>query len=69
MPQRLEIDKLEAQVQTRLIGRVADLRIEEQENGLIIRGRSGTFYAKQLAQHAVTAVTPTPIAANEIEVR
>jgi hypothetical protein len=63
-----ELEKLEAQVQTRLIGRVSDLRLEVQENGLVIRGRSGTFYAKQLAQHAVMAATPTPIAANEIEV-
>jgi len=35
---------------------------------LILRGRTRTYYAKQLAQQAVMEATALPIRANEIEV-
>jgi len=33
-----------------------------------LRGRAKTYYAKQLAQHAVMEATDLPVLANEIEV-
>jgi hypothetical protein len=65
------IDKLaqvEAHVQSRLIGRVRDLRLEALEQGIVLRGRALTYHVKQLAQHAVMEASGLPIVANEIEV-
>ncbi len=60
--------ELEALVQSRLGGQVRDFRLEVTEKGLILRGRAPTYYAKQLAQHAVMQATRLPILANAIEV-
>jgi len=38
------------------------------KEGLVLRGRAQTYYAKQLAQHAVVEAAGLPILANEIEV-
>jgi hypothetical protein len=67
-PRSQELEKLELHVQTRLNGRVRDLRILGHDDGLVIKGWTTTYYAKQLAQQAVMEATPTPIVANEIEV-
>jgi len=64
-----EILRLEARVQCRLSGRVRDLQVLGRDNGLVLKGHSRTYYAKQLAQHAVMEATELPILANEIEVR
>jgi hypothetical protein len=37
-------------------------------SGKALRGFAHTYYAKQLAQHAVMEATKLPILANEIEV-
>jgi hypothetical protein len=63
-----ELEHLEAQVRCRLIGRVHDIQLHGREKGLILRGRSPTYYAKQLAQHVLMEATALPIVANEIEV-
>ena len=63
------VGQLEALVQQRLHGRVHDLRLSVQDDGLILQGRTSTYYAKQLAQHAAMEVSGLPILANEIEVR
>jgi hypothetical protein len=62
-------EQLESQILRRLGGRVRDLRIILRHNGLILQGRSGTYHAKQLAQHAVMELTELPVLANDIEVR
>ncbi len=62
------LQRLEDRVQTQLSGRVRDLRIQLHEAGIILRGLSRTYYAKQLAQHAVMSESDWPILANEIEV-
>jgi hypothetical protein len=62
------LDELEARVQCRIGGRVLHFRLDWCEGGLVLQGHSLTYYAKQLAQHAVMAVTKLPICANEIEV-
>jgi hypothetical protein len=64
-------DQLEALIQRHLLGRVRLrwFRVLVQEQGLILQGCAPTYYAKQLAQHAVMEVSGLPILANEIEVR
>jgi hypothetical protein len=64
-------DQLEALIERRLLGRVRvrGFRVLVQEQGLILQGWAGTFYAKQLAQHAAMEVSGLPILANEIEVQ
>jgi hypothetical protein len=63
-----EIDRLAAETRARLRGRVTGLRIEVRDGGVVLRGIAGSFYAKQLAQHAVMTGTDLPIVRNEIEV-
>ncbi len=63
------LDQLEALVQSRLGGRVRDLRVVVRDDGLILQGRALTYHAKQLAQHAAMEVGRLPILANDIEVR
>jgi len=60
--------ELELSVQSRLAGRVSNFCLVRAEGGIILRGVSRTYYAKQLAQHAVMQVTELPIIANEIKV-
>jgi hypothetical protein len=63
------LDQLEAQVQSRLSGQVRDLQLLLRDNGLVLRGRTRTYYAKQLAQHAVMQACELSLLANEIEVQ
>lgn len=67
-PNREFLDEIEMRVQSCLGGRVQDLRILCVEGGLILRGRSHSYYAKQLAQHHAQEFSELPIRANEIEV-
>jgi hypothetical protein len=62
------LDELETRVQCRIGGRVLHFRLDWCDGGLVLRGHSLTYYAKQLAQHAVMAATELPILANEIDV-
>jgi hypothetical protein len=63
-----EIDRIVARVQHQLSGRLRELRLDVSDAGLVLRGRSPTYHAKQLAQHAVMGATDLPILRNEIEV-
>jgi hypothetical protein len=62
------IGLIESHVQNRLSGRLRDFRVLVREKGLVLRGQVRTYYAKQLAQHAVMDRTEIPILANEIDV-
>lgn len=62
------LSTLESCMQIQLSGRVRALRLEARERGIVLRGLAGTYYAKQLAQHAVMQASGYPILANEIEV-
>lgn len=64
-----DLERLEAHLQSQFGGRVLDLRVLRGGAGLVLRGRSHTYHAKQLAQHALMAASDLPISANEIEVR
>jgi hypothetical protein len=61
-------EELEALVQSRLGGRVRDLRLVVRPNGVILQGRTATYHAKQLAQHAAMEVSGLRVLANDIEV-
>jgi hypothetical protein len=65
---RPELERLAAQVQSRLGRQVLDLRLLLQDDGLVLQGRARSYYVKQLAQHVVMQVTEYRIRANEIEV-
>jgi hypothetical protein len=60
--------ELEVRIQCRLGGQIREFRLVVVEKGLILHGRAHTYYAKQLAQHAVMEATELRILANEIEV-
>ncbi len=64
----LEIEELEVSLQKRLWGRVRDLHLELDDNGLVLRGFAAHYYAKQLAQHYAMQDSGLPIAANDIQV-
>ena len=63
-----ELDRLAADAAAKLRGRVAGLRIEPCGAGVVLRGTARSFYAKQLAKHAVMNGVQLPIVRNEIEV-
>ena len=60
--------ELETHIQCRLGRQIREFRLVVVDKGLILRGHAPTYYAKQLAQHAVMEATGLPILANEIEV-
>jgi hypothetical protein len=62
-------DELESLLQRRLGNRVRDLSVLVLPAGIILQGRTATYHAKQLAQHAAMEICSQPILANDIEVR
>ena len=63
-----EIDAVAVQLASHLRGRLHDIRLTVQPDGVVIGGRTGSYYVKQLAQQAVMSAISLPIAANNIEV-
>ncbi len=63
-----ELSRLEEHVRTQLGGRVRNLELISRDDGLVLRGYARTYYAKQMAQHAVMETSTLRIQANEIEV-
>ena len=68
-PAAADAGQLEARVRARLVGRVRNFRLSWRGDGLVLQGQAPTYYAKQLAQHAVLESTSIRITAKEIEVR
>ncbi len=64
----VQAEHLEMLVQRRLGSRVRELRVIVRPEGVILRGRTATYHAKQLAQHAAMELANKPILANDIEV-
>jgi hypothetical protein len=62
------VDQLQSHLQSRLLGKVREFQLLLKDRGLILRGHSHTYYAKQLAQNAFMEAADFPIVANEIEV-
>jgi hypothetical protein len=65
---RDELARLEADIQGHLRHHVLDFRMTVRDGGLVLCGRTRTYYAKQLAQHEVMERSRLPIRANNIEV-
>ncbi len=65
--QAIALDELEAHLQSRLSGRVWELKLEWRDGGVVLHGQAHTYYAKQLAQHAAMEAR-LPIRVNEIDV-
>lgn len=63
-----EIERIGAGVMHQLSGRLRDLRLEMMDGGVVLRGRTLTYHASQIAQHAVVRATGLPVVRNEIEV-
>jgi hypothetical protein len=63
-----EIDRLAAETGRMLRGRLTGLRIELLGGGVVLSGTARSFYAKQLALHAVMTGTRLPVVRNEIRV-
>ena len=63
-----EEERLESMLLRRLGNRVRDLRVILLADGLILQGRTATYHAKQIAQHAAMEIADLPILANEIVV-
>ena len=66
--QKAILAALEQRIQSRLNNWVCDFRLFVRDGGLVLQGRSFTYYAKQQAQHMVMETIYLPICANEIEV-
>ena len=60
--------RIEEHVQCRLTGLLRDFQLIFRDEGLVLRGHVHTYYAKQLAQHAVMEASSLQIRANEMEV-
>jgi hypothetical protein len=65
---RETLARIEEHVQCRLAGLLRDFELIFRDTGLVLRGHVHTYYAKQLAQHAVMEASRLPIRANEMEV-
>jgi len=59
---------LESLVRRRLTGRIRDLRVRVHAGGVVLQGRTATYHAKQLAQHAIMELCGLRILKNEIDV-
>lgn len=62
------LEEIELRLQHQLRGRVRNLRLYHGDHGLILHGHASTYYAKQLAQHALLGATSLPLVSNEIQV-
>jgi hypothetical protein len=65
---RETLARIEEHVRCRLSGLLRHFQLVCRDNGLVLRGHAHTYYAKQLAQHAVMEASSLPIRANELEV-
>ena len=59
-----ELTELEHHIRSRLARRVRAFQLDIRKEGLVLRGHALTYYAKQLAQHAVMEIIRVPIQAN-----
>lgn len=60
--------ELEHHIQDRVGGRVRNLRVFRRDGQLVLEGLSASFYAKQLATHAVLEFGPEEEFVNDIVV-
>ena len=68
VPNPAALDELETHVRSRLNGRLRDFRLSIRDGGLVLEGRTHSYYVKQLAQHTIMAAADLPIRGNKIDV-
>lgn len=61
--------ELARRIDTLTFRQIADLRVECSGCRVILRGRSTTYYAKQLATQAVQDLIPGAIVTNSVDVQ
>lgn len=62
------LDQIERRIRDEFRHRVHDFRIQAFDDGLVLEGRTKTYYGKQAVTHAVIDATDLPILANRIVV-
>jgi osmotically-inducible protein OsmY len=62
------IEQIESRIRRRVGGRLSNLQVAIQRGGVVLRGRTQTHHAKQLALQAAMESSELPILANEIRV-
>lgn len=68
IPSSEELEQIQREIRHNLSLRVHNFRVRSVDDGLILEGRTKTYYGKQLVQHAVMDATDFPIVANNIVV-
>lgn len=63
-----DLEQIQQEIRRNLSLRVHNFRIRAVDDGLILEGRTKTYYGKQVIQHAVMDATDIPILANNIVV-
>ena len=62
-----DLASIVTEIDRQLRGRLRQFKIAHDEQGLVLLGVAGSYYVKQLAQHAVRQMTKLPMR-NDIEV-
>jgi osmotically-inducible protein OsmY len=60
--------RIERQVRRQTGDKVRELKVEVHRDGIVLKGRCGTYYCKQLAQHAAMGLAGDRPLTNEIDV-
>ena len=63
-----DLEQIQQEIRRNLSLRLHNFRIRAVDDGLILEGRTKTYYGKQLVQHAVMDATDFPILSNNIVV-
>ena len=66
-PQQL-VRSIEQRIMTRTHGRIRGLEVEIADESVVLRGRTSTYYAKQLAQHGALEILADQPILNAIQV-
>jgi osmotically-inducible protein OsmY len=64
----MQTEQLESRLLNRSGRQIRNLCVVVHPAGVVLRGQSTTYYAKQIVQHAAMEITGLPVLANEIEV-
>ena len=68
VPNLEDMEHIQHEIRRNLSLRVHNFQMRVVDEGLILEGRTKTYYGKQLIQHAVMDATEFPILANNIVV-
>ena len=63
------VQRVVVRLRSRLGNSVRNFQMSASEDGLVLRGVTGTYYGKQMAQEVVMEVSGLSILANDIEVQ